>query len=252
MDKNMPKCYNIFMNTYTKDDATVTVVLPCLDEAETVGTCVKKALDSLRKNDISGEVLVVDNGSTDGSARIASDAGARVIHESEAGYGNALLRGFKDAKGSLIIMADADDSYHFEDIPRFVAELRKGYDLIMGDRFHGGIDKDAMPFSHRLGTPVLTWIGRLLFGTNVHDVNCGMRGMRKESILGLDLRSGGMEFAMEMIAKASLGGLKISEVPTRLSRDGRHHKSHLRTFRDGMRILTYMLKERFSVHPIHA
>jgi glycosyltransferase involved in cell wall biosynthesis len=141
-------------------------------------------------------------------------------------------------------MADADDSYHFEDIPAFIKELNKGYDLVVGNRFKGGIDEDAMSFSHRLGTPVLSWMGRMLFNLRIHDVNCGMRAMRKQSILKIGLQASGMEFAMEMIAKASLKGLRISEAPTRLSRDGRHHGSHLRTVRDGMRIVTYMAKER--------
>lgn len=230
-------------NTKTNE---VSIVLPCLDEETTVGTCVSKALKQFDADGISGEVLVIDNGSTDGSAQVARAAGARVVTEKNRGYGNALRAGFRAAQGPFIIMADADDSYHFEDMVKFITKLRKGNDLVMGNRFLGGIEKNAMPFTHRIGTPVLSWIGRMLFGTSIRDINCGMRAMRKQSILSLDLESEGMEFAMEMIAKASLKGLKISEVATKLSRDGRHHGSHLRTFRDGTRILMYMCKERLK------
>lgn len=221
----------------------VSVVIPCLDEEATVGTCVKKALSAIAANGIDGEVVVADNGSTDRSVEIAEANGARVVHEEEKGYGRAIMAGVRAAKGTYVLIGDADDSYHFEDLPAFLAKLREGNDLVMGNRFRGGIEPHAMTLSHRLGNPVLSLLGRVLFGTKIGDFNCGIRAMRRDALLSLDLRTGGMEFATEMIAKASLAGLRIDEVPTKLSRDGRDGPPHLRTIRDGIRCVSYMFKQ---------
>lgn len=220
----------------------LTVLMPCLDEAETVSTCVTKAVDFIRRNGVDGEVLVVDNGSVDRSVELARAAGARLIVCDERGYGAALRRGIENAKGKFIVMGDADDSYDFSRLDAFLADLRTGSDLVMGDRFLGGIMPGAMPFLHQyVGNPVLSALGRLLFGSRVRDFHCGLRGFRRDRILDLDLRSPGMEFASEMIVKASLRGLRISEVPTVLHPDGRSRAPHLRTWRDGWRHLRFML-----------
>src|SRR5579863_453481 len=203
--------------------------MPCLNEAETVATCVRKAIGFLAESGISGEVLVADNGSTDGSQALATEAGARVVPVTDKGYGNALMGGIVAARGKYIIMGDADDSYDFTNLMPFVDELRKGADLVMGNRFQGGIAPGAMPPLHRyLGNPVLSFIGRLLFRSPIRDFHCGLRGFDREAILKLDLRSPGMEFASEMIVKATLANLAITEVPTTLSRDGRNRPPHLR------------------------
>ena len=221
----------------------VTVLLPCLDEAETVGVCVEKALASLRELGVEGEVLVSDNGSTDGSQEIARRSGARVISAPERGYGAALLAGIEDARGRYVIMADADDSYDLANLGPFVGALREGHDVVMGNRFRGGISEGAMPWLHRyLGNPVLSWLGRSLFGLKeVGDFHCGMRGFDRERILALDLSMPGMEFASELIVRAALAGYDITEVPTTLSQDGRTRPSHLRTWRDGWRHLRFLL-----------
>jgi glycosyltransferase involved in cell wall biosynthesis len=220
----------------------VSVVMPCLNEHETVGTCVHKAMATLQREGISGEVIIADNGSTDNSIEIARAEGARVVHVAEKGYGNALKGGIEAARGKYILMADSDDSYEFAHIPRFVKELRAGSDLVMGNRFGGGIDSHAMPFLHRyLGNPVLTGIGRLFFGSTCNDFHCGMRAFRRDSFERMDIRSTGMEFASEMVVKASLFRMKVSEVPTTLAPDGRSHSPHLRTWRDGWRHLRFLL-----------
>jgi len=220
----------------------LSVVLPCLNEHETVGICVAKAIAALAAADITGEVIVADNGSTDGSIELAQSAGARVIHVEHLGYGNALKGGIQAARGVYVLMADSDDSYDFRHIPRFVQELRNGPDLVMGNRFSGGIDDGAMPFLHRyLGNPVLTAIGRLFFRSPCHDFHCGLRAFRKDSYERMDVRSTGMEFASEMVVKASLLHMQIREVPTTLSPDGRSRPPHLRTWRDGWRHLRFLL-----------
>ena len=220
----------------------LSILMPCLNEAATLATCIKKAQKALEDLDVNGEVVVADNGSTDGSPEIAAALGARVIHVAEKGYGNALLGGIKAARGKYIIMGDADDSYDFTNLGPFLEKLRAGYDLVMGNRFKGGIAPDAMPPLHRyLGNPVLTGIGRLFFRTPCGDFHCGLRGFNKAAIQRLDLRTTGMEFASETVVKASLHGLRTTEVPTTLSVDGRTRRPHLRTWRDGWRHLRFLL-----------
>lgn len=220
----------------------LSVVLPCLNEHETVGTCVRKAVHVLQSNGIIGEVIVADNGSTDGSQEIARAAGARVVTIQGKGYGNALRGGIRAARGRYVLMADSDDSYDLSHAPRFLEKLRAGADIVMGNRFRGGIARHAMPFLHRyLGNPVLTWIGRLFFGAKCGDFHCGMRAFRRTAVEQMDLRSTGMEFASEMIVKASLLGMNIAEVPTTLSPDGRSRPPHLRTWQDGWRHLRFLL-----------
>lgn len=224
------------------NDLELTIVMPCLNEAETLAVCIKKALSSLHNNDIIGEVLIADNGSTDGSQKIAEDLGARVVPVEEKGYGSALMRGIASAQGKFVIMGDADDSYDFSNLLPFVEKLREGYDLVMGNRFRGGIAPGAMPPLHKyLGNPILTGIGRVLFRSSAGDFHCGLRGFRRSSILKLDLRTTGMEFASEMVVKATLNNLRIAEVPTTLSPDGRSRAPHLRSWRDGWRHLRFML-----------
>jgi glycosyltransferase involved in cell wall biosynthesis len=220
----------------------LSIVLPCLNEAETVKTCVGKAVGWLAENGVAGEVIVADNGSTDDSQELAIEAGARVVSVRWKGYGNALLHGIRAARGTYVLMADADDSYDLENLGPFLERLRAGDDLVMGNRFAGGIEDGAMPWLHRwVGNPILSFIGRLFYKTPVRDFHCGIRAFRKDAIDGLGLRSGGMEFASEMIVKASLAKLKISEVPTTLSPDGRSRSPHLRSFRDGWRHLRFLL-----------
>ena len=220
----------------------LSVVLPCLNERETVGTCVQKAVEALRKAGIHGEVVVADNGSTDGSVELAETEGARVVHVEHRGYGNALRGGIQEARGTYVLMADSDDSYDFTHIPRFIEQLRNGSDLVMGNRFLGGIRDGAMPPLHRyLGNPVLTAIGRLFFRSPSRDFHCGIRAFSKDSYERMDIRSTGMEFASEMVVKASLLRMRVSEVPTTLSPDGRSHPPHLRTWHDGWRHLRFLL-----------
>ena len=220
----------------------LTILMPCLNEAETLGTCIGKALAFLRRAGVAGEVLVADNGSTDGSQSVAEAMGARVVHVEARGYGAALRGGIAVATGRYIVMGDADDSYDFGFLDAFLTELRNGADLVMGNRFKGGIAARAMPFLHRrLGNPLLSFIGRLLFGVPVHDFHCGLRGFNAEAIRALDLRTPGMEFASELVVRSALEGLKIVEVPTTLSKDGRSRPPHLRTWRDGWRHLKFLL-----------
>jgi len=220
----------------------LSIVMPCLNERETVGVCVRKALASLSGAGVRGEVIIGDNGSTDGSVEIAESEGARVIHVADKGYGSALKGGILAARGEYVLMGDSDDSYDFGHIMRFLDQLRAGSDLVMGNRFRGGIAKNAMPPLHRyLGNPVLTGIGRLLFHSPCEDFHCGLRGFRKDSFLRMDIRSTGMEFASEMVVKASLLRMKVSEVPTTLAPDGRSRPPHLRTWRDGWRHLRFLL-----------
>ena len=220
----------------------LTVVMPCLNEAETVATCVHKAVKFIADSGISGEVVVADNGSTDGSQKLAEDAGARVVNISDKGYGNALMGGILAARGDYVIMGDADDSYDFSNLMPFVTELRNGADLVMGNRFKGGIAPGAMPPLHRyLGNPVLSFVGRLFFRSKIGDFHCGLRGFRRDSAIKLGLQATGMEFASEMVVKATLAKQKITEVPTTLAKDGRSRPPHLRSWRDGWRHLRFLL-----------
>jgi glycosyltransferase involved in cell wall biosynthesis len=220
----------------------LTVLMPCLNEAGTVAACVGKALGFLRRTGIRGEVVVADNGSTDGSREVAEQAGARVVRVEEKGYGAALMGGIRAARGRYVIMGDADDSYDFSRLDPFVEALQAGSQLVMGNRFRGGILPGAMPPLHRyLGNPVLSFIGRLFFKAGIGDFHCGLRGFDREAILGLRLDTPGMEFASEMVVKASLAGLRVSEVPTTLFPDGRDRPPHLRSWRDGWRHLRFLL-----------
>jgi glycosyltransferase involved in cell wall biosynthesis len=223
-------------------DLELSIVMPCLNEELTIGTCIKKAQQFLNEHNIVGEIVVADNGSTDSSLEIAKGLGARVIQVEKKGYGNALRSGIHASYGKYIIMGDSDDSYDFTSLSPFVQKLREGYDLVMGNRFAGGILPGAMPWHHRyIGNPVLSFIGRLFFKSPVKDFHCGLRGFTKEAFDRLDLQTGGMEFASEMVIKASMLGFKICEVPTILSPDGRDRPPHLRSWRDGWRHLRFML-----------
>jgi glycosyltransferase involved in cell wall biosynthesis len=221
----------------------VSIVMPCLNEAETLATCVAKAQQALQQLGVAGEVIVADNGSTDGSVAIATRLGARVVPVERKGYGSALLGGIAAARGTYVIMGDADDSYDFTALAPFVSKLREGYDLVMGNRFAGGIKPGAMPFLNRyLGNPILTAVARLLFHRpGVHDFHCGLRGFSREAAARMKLRTTGMEFASEMVVKAVLYGMRIAEVPTTLSPDGRSRAPHLRRWRDGWRHLRFLL-----------
>jgi glycosyltransferase involved in cell wall biosynthesis len=220
----------------------LSVVMPCLNEAETVETCVRKTIDFFAAQGIDGEVIIADNGSTDGSQQLARDAGARVVAVTEKGYGNALMGGIRAARGRYVAMGDADDSYDFTTLMPFLEQLRDGADLVMGNRFKGGIAPGAMPPLHRyLGNPVLSFVGRLFFGSKIGDFHCGLRAFRKESIARLGLQTGGMEFASEMVVKATLAKFDIREVPTTLSPDGRTRPPHLSTWRDGWRHLRFLM-----------
>jgi len=220
----------------------LTILMPCLNEAETISTCVTKAKSFLARAGISGEVLIADNGSSDGSVALAQRDGARVIAVTERGYGAALRAGVAAARGHFVIMGDADDSYDFSGLDPFIKQLRGGCDLVMGNRFAGGIAPGAMPFLHRyLGNPVLSFIGRVFFRAKIGDFHCGLRGFRRDAILGLDLQTSGMELASEMVVRAAVGNLNIAEVPTTLAVDGRSRPPHLRTWHDGWRHLRFLL-----------
>jgi glycosyltransferase involved in cell wall biosynthesis len=220
----------------------LTILMPCLDEAATVGKCVANARGFLQRFGIEGEVLVADNGSTDDSRAKAEQAGARVVDVAERGYGAALAAGIAAARGRFVIMGDADASYDFGRLEAFVEKLREGYPLVMGNRFRGAIRPGAMPPLHRyLGNPVLSFLGRLLFRTRVGDFHCGLRGFDRAAVGALDLRTKGMEFASELVVKAALAGWRITEVPTTLSPDGRSGAPHLRSWRDGWRHLRFLL-----------
>jgi glycosyltransferase involved in cell wall biosynthesis len=225
-----------------KEDIELSIVMPCLNESKTLGICIEKAMRFIKENDISGEIVIADNGSTDNSVDIAESFGCRVVHIDEKGYGCALFGGISAASGKYIIMGDSDDTYDFYALKAFLKELRSGYDLVMGNRFKGGIEKDAMPFLHRfVGNPVLSFIGRLFFKIPVKDFHCGLRGFTKEAFEKMDLKTTGMEFASEIVVKAALLNMKITEVPTTLAADVADRKPHLRTFRDGWRHLRFLL-----------
>jgi glycosyltransferase involved in cell wall biosynthesis len=220
----------------------LSVVMPCLNEARTLGTCIRKAQTSFERIGITGEVVVADNGSTDGSREIARELGARVVPVEQRGYGAALTGGIAAARGRWVIMGDADDSYDFSELEPFVQRLREGYDLVAGNRFKGGIREGAMPWLHRrLGNPALSFVGRRLYGTPCGDIYCGLRGFDREKVAALDIRSSGMEFAIEMIVKATMMGLKVTEVPTTLSPDAEGREPHLNTWRDGWRSIRLLL-----------
>lgn len=220
----------------------LTILMPCLNEGETVATCVHKARGFLERTGIDGEVLVADNGSSDGSPDLARAAGARVVHIANNGYGSALIGGIEAACGRFVIMADADDSYDFSQLDAFVDGLRAGNTMVIGHRFRGGIRPGAMPLLHRyLGNPLLSFVGRLFFSSRIGDFHCGLRGVDRAAALRLGLHAPGMEFASEMIVKATLAGWRISEVPTILSPDGRSRPPHLRSWRDGWRHLRFLL-----------
>ena len=219
------------------------VVMPCLNEAKTLPACIQKARRFFQESGAEGEIIVADNGSTDGSQQIARELGAHVVDVPFKGYGAALSAGIYESNGTFIIMGDSDDSYDFLGLQPFVDRLREGYDLVMGNRFLGGISEGAMPFMHRyVGNPMLSALGRRIYGHEVcNDFYCGLRGFRKAAITKLNIQSTGMEFALEMIIKAQLYELKITEVPTTLSPDGRERKPHLNTYRDGWRSLRLYL-----------
>ena len=220
----------------------LTILMPCLDEAETLAVCIDKARAYLAASGVDGEVLIADNGSADGSQAIAIAHGARVVNIASKGYGSALIGGIQAAKGEYVIMGDADDSYDFSALDGFLQRLRAGDELVMGNRFRGGIAAGAMPPLHKyLGNPVLSTIGRLLFRSPIKDFHCGLRGFNRASIMGLHLQTTGMEFASEMVVKSTLGGLRVSEVPTTLAKDGRSRPPHLRSWRDGWRHLRFLL-----------
>ena len=220
----------------------LSIVMPCLNEAETLAICITKAQSFIDTNAIKGEVVIADNGSTDGSITIAKSLKAKVVNAEQKGYGSALKAGIEAANGKYIIMGDADNSYDFNTLMPYVTELRNGTDLVMGNRFKGGIEKDAMPFLHKyLGNPVLSFIGRLFFKINIGDFHCGLRGFSKSAYNQMNLKTSGMEFASEMVVKSKLTNLSIAEVPTKLYKDGRTRAPHLKTWSDGWRHLRFLI-----------
>jgi glycosyltransferase involved in cell wall biosynthesis len=234
------------LNTIDKsalaEDIDLTILMPCLNEEKTIGNCIQQAQLFLDDFNVNGEILIADNGSTDRSVEISNNLGARVISVEEKGYGNALRGGLAAAQGKYIIMGDADESYDFYSLMPFVTKLHEGYDLVMGNRFKGGIKPGAMPPLHRyIGNPILSGIGKLFFRIKINDFHCGLRGFSRQAALKMDLRSSGMEFASEMVIKAALLKMQICEIPTTLSPDGRDRPPHLRSFRDGWRHLRFML-----------
>ena len=229
-------------NHVVQKQCNLSIVMPCLNEAETLETCISKAKGFLQKSGMRGEIIIADNGSTDGSLELAEKSKVKIVRVAQKGYGSALLGGIEAARGEFVIMGDADDSYDFSNLGEFVEALESGYDLVMGNRFKGGIRPGAMPFLHRyLGNPVLSWLARLFFKSDIGDFHCGLRGLRRDAILALNLQTTGMEFASEMIVKATMRGLKIKEVPTILYPDGRTRPPHLRTWSDGWRHLRFLL-----------
>lgn len=222
----------------------LTILMPCLNEEKTIGECIEKAKKFIDKNSIEAEILIADNGSTDNTVKIAKQLGARIINIKEKGYGNALRIGTAKARGKYVIIGDSDGSYDFLNLKAFIEKLREGYDLVIGNRFSGKIEKGAMKFSHRyIGTPFISYIARKKFSIEVKDFNCGLRGYNNEKIKNIDYNSTGMEYASEMIIKAKKANLKIIEVPINFYKDGRERSPHLNSIRDGIRHLLVILKE---------
>ena len=227
-----------------RDEIELSILMPCLNEAETIATCIKKAKKSLEKLNINGEIVISDNGSTDGSQAIAKKLGARVINvkEKDQGYGSGIRWGVAASRGKYVIMGDSDDSYDFSKLEPFIDKLREGYDLVMGNRYKGGIKKGAMPVLHRyLGNPVISFLGRLFFNVKIGDFNCGLRGFTKKAFQKINPQTRGMDMATEIVVKAALKKVKITEVPTTLSPDGRSREPHLNTWSDGWRVLRFLL-----------
>jgi len=230
------------MTNHSPSNINLTILMPCLNEAETLEVCIRKAKGWLQNSGLNGEIVIADNGSTDGSQAIAESLGARVVNVKQKGYGSALFHGAEASNGEWIIMGDSDDSYNFGDLNAFTNKLGEGFDLVMGNRFLGGISEGAMPWKNKyIGNPILTWIGRLLFKCPAKDFHCGLRGFRKDAFKRMDLRTTGMEFASEMVIKANLFDMKIAEVGTTLSKDGRSRPPHLKPWRDGWRHLRFMM-----------
>lgn len=220
----------------------LSIVMPCLNEAETIGICIEKAMSFMSLKDIDGEVVIGDNGSTDGSQEIAIKLGAVVVDVYEKGYGNASRAAIEASRGKYIITADTDDSHDILNLNLFIEKLREGYDLVMGNRFKGKTNKKAMPFLHRyVGNPLLTFVGNLFFKSNIGDFHCGLRGFSRKAYNKMNLMTTGMEFASEVVVKASILNLKITEVPTTVFPAGRSRKAHLKTFPDGWRHLRFLL-----------
>ena len=225
-----------------KKNPELSIVMPCLNEAETLETCIKKTQSFFDTQKVDGEIIIADNGSTDSSVEIAKANNVIVVHARQKGYGSALKAGIESANGTYIIMGDADDSYDFSNLSPYLNKLREGYDLVMGNRFKGGIEKDAMPFLHKyLGNPVLSFIGRLFFKISIGDFHCGLRGFSIAAYKKMNLKTSGMEFASEMVVKSRLNNLSITEVPTTLKKDGRSRKPHLKTWSDGWRHLRFLM-----------
>lgn len=224
------------------NDAEFTILMPCLNEEGTIGFCISEALEYIAKSGIRAEILIADNESTDISCTLARAMGARALTIPEKGYGNALRKGIREARGKYIIMGDCDGSYDFTALDGFVEKLREGYALVMGNRYLGGFEKGAMPFWHRfIGVPFLSFLGRLKYKTNIGDFHCGLRAFQRDTVLSLNLKAEGMEFATEIIGAFAKTGEKICEIPVTLRRDKRSGKSHLRTVRDGLRHIRLIL-----------
>lgn len=241
-DKMTPQERKVHSQGKRANIIELSIVMPCLNEVRSIGKRVQQAILVLAEIGVTGEVIVADNGSSDGSFEIARVEGAKVVSVPERGYGSALMAGIEAAQGMYVLMADADESHDLTHIPRFLKELRTGQDLVIGNRFRGGITKGAMPLLHRyIGNPALTGLGRLFFKSKCGDFHCGMRAFKKESYALMDIRSTGMEFASEMVVKATVLHMKVSEVPTIQLPDGRDHPPHLRTWRDGWRHLRFLL-----------
>lgn len=213
----------------------LTILMPCLNEEQTIGKCIKKADEFIKKNNIDAEILIADNGSTDNSVKIAEELGARVITVQDKGYGNVLRAGTKEAKGTFVIMGDCDDSYNFLEIADFLERLKQGYDLVIGNRYKGKMEKGSMKFTHKyIGTPIISYLARKKFKIQVRDFNCGLRGYRNKAILDLECTSESMEYASEMIIKAQKANLKIIEIPINFYKDGRNKKSHMKAIKEGI------------------